>query len=395
MSMHPELRNKSIAVAGDVENRHGIILTANYNAKHKGVKTGMAIWQAQQMCRDIVLVPAHMDLYLQISKYTRDIFNDYTDQVEPFGIDEAWLDVGGSRLMAGTALKIAKEINQRTKDELGITCSIGVSYNKIFAKLGSDYKKPDGITVISRENYKDIVWPLPASDLLYVGSATKKKLDRYAIHTIGDLAQENPEFIHGILGKMGYILHDFANGLDRSPVSPTGAAVPVKSVGNSMTTHRDLITDEDVWIVTYMLAESVAARMRALGVKGKLAGFSVRDCDLAGYGTQTQLPAPTNLELEIAQAAFGLYKRSYKSEKGIRSIGVRMAELQPEWEPQQLLLGVDEEKRQELLRLENNIDGIRRRFGYFSLQRAVMYKDRVLSNCDAQHEHTIHPHGYF
>ena len=216
---HPELRGKPLAVGGDPEARHGIVLAKDMIAKKAGVKTGMALWQARQVCPNIVFVPPRMDLYLRFSRLAHQIYADYTDQQEAFGIDESWLDVTNSASCKGDGYSIAQEISQRMKDELGVTVSIGVSWNKIFAKFGSDYKKPDAITVISPENYQDIVWRQPVEDLLYVGRATKRKLNGYGIQTIGQLAQTDPELLHRWLGKMGYVLSIFANGQDQTPVN--------------------------------------------------------------------------------------------------------------------------------------------------------------------------------
>lgn len=236
MSYHPELQGKPIAVCGDPERRSGIVLTASYPAKRMGVKTGMPLWEAQQHCRDIIFVPAHYDLYTRFSSYTREIFLRYTDQVEPFGLDEAWLDCTASQSLFGTGERIARKISDTIKDELGITCSVGVSWNKTLAKLGSDYKKPDAITVINRQNFEKTVFPLPASDLLYVGKKTASKLDGYAIHTIGALAKSRPEFLQQKLGKVGLLLWRFANGLDNAPVAKyeqREVLAPIKSIGNS------------------------------------------------------------------------------------------------------------------------------------------------------------------
>ena len=218
----PELRQKPVAVCGDPEARHGIVLTANYVAKPRGVKTGMAIWQAKQLCPDLVVLPADMREYIRFSKMAREIYEKYTDQIEPFGLDESWLDVTGSVGLFGSAVSIAEEISERIKFELGITASIGVSDNKITAKLGSDYKKPDATTVIAPSNWQSIVWdnykeiayPLPATDLFYVGPATERKLRGVGIHTIGQLAEASPKLLEYKLGKMGLVLHTFANGLD-------------------------------------------------------------------------------------------------------------------------------------------------------------------------------------
>ncbi len=220
----PELRNKPVAVCGCQEERHGIVLTANYLAKPRGVKTGMAIWQARQHCPDLVVLPPDMGEYICISRLAREIYEDYTDQIEPFGLDESWLDVTGSVGLYGSPMRIAKEISGRVKFELGITLSISVAGDKITAKLGSDYKKPDAITHIGRDNYKQIVYPLPVEDLLYVGPATSKKLRAIGVSTIGRLAECPEEVLARRLGKMGVILHRFANGRDISPVQKTECA---------------------------------------------------------------------------------------------------------------------------------------------------------------------------
>lgn len=289
MQEHPELRGKSIAVCGDPEARHGIVLTASYPAKRMGVKTGMPIWEAKQHCRDLIIVPASFGKYQKYSGYVREVFNDYTDQVESFGLDEAWLDITGSVGLFGNPVKIAKEISVRIKRELGITVSIGVSFNKITAKLGSDYKKPDAITIIEPENYKEIVYPLPAGDLLYVGAATQRKLGSYGIRTIGQLAETNPETLKGWFGVMGYTLSAFARGLDQTPVTKQNAHTAIKSVGNSATTPRDLTTDEDVWLMLVLLSESVAMRMRDLGSKCNVVEIYVRDNELSGFTRRRKL----------------------------------------------------------------------------------------------------------
>lgn len=247
MLYHPEFAGKPLAVGGDPEARHGIVLTANYIAKKQGVKTGMALWQARQACPDVIFVPPRMDLYLRFSSMLREIYGEYTDKIEPYGCDEAWLDVSDSISLKGDGRKIADEISARVKKELGITVSEGISWNKIYAKLGSDYKKPDAITEFNRENYKSMIWKLPASDLLYVGRSTNRTLSKYGIHTIGDLACTDPDFLMKQLGKMGLVIHSFANGWDESPVAPEGYSAPIKSIGNSTTTPRDLENDLDAY----------------------------------------------------------------------------------------------------------------------------------------------------
>lgn len=282
---HPELRGKPLAVGGDPEARHGIVLTADYVAKKHGVKTGMALWQARQVCPDITFVPPRMDLYLRFSKMAHEIYGEYTDLQEPYGIDESWLDVTASASIKGDGYKIAHEISNRMKSELGITVSVGVSFNKIFAKLGSDYKKPDAITTMYKDEFQTKAWNLPASDLLYVGRSTDSKLRKMGIRTIGDIARADEKWLNSYLGKMGSILWAFANGYDTSPVRKENTIAPVKSIGNSTTTPRDLENDDDVKIVLYVLAESVAARLRENGFRCRTVEISIRDNELYSYTT--------------------------------------------------------------------------------------------------------------
>ena len=394
MLHHPELEGLPLAVGGDPEARHGIVLTANYIAKRKGVKTGMALWQARAACPDLIFVPPRMDLYLRFSRMAREIYLEYTDQVENFGCDEAWLSVEKSRGIKGDGMTIAKEISDRIKTELGITVSIGDSWNKIFAKLGSDYKKPDAITLISRKNYKRIVWPLPASDLLYVGRSTSRKLSSVGIRTIGDLANADPSHLHSLLGKMGYVLHGFANGLDDSPVTTDGYHAPIKSIGNSTTAPRDLTCDTDVKIILMALSESVAARLRKNGFCAGVVEISIRDNGLFSFTRQVKLKRATNITDEIMKAAYGLFQSHYLWEHPIRSLGVRGSNLTLDHMPVQLSLFTDEELRERQEKLDRMTDEIRRRFGYFAIQRAFMKQDEHLSGLDAG-THTVHPVGYF
>ena len=309
---HPELRGKPVAVGGDPQARHGIVLTADYTAKRRGVKTGMALWQARQVCPDIIFLPPRMDLYLRFSRMAQEIYAEYTDKREPYGIDESWLDVTDSVSLKGDGYHIAQEISNRMKKELGITVSVGVSFNKIFAKLGSDYKKPDAITTMNKDEYRDKAWPLPVSDLLYVGSATNNKLRGIGIRTIGDLARTEETLLVRKLGKMGSILWSFANGYDDSPVKLENMSAPIKSVGNSTTTPKDMETDEDVKIVLYILAESVAVRLRENGFRCRTVEISIRDKDLFHFSKQVKLQNASNITREIAEAGYKLYKESYR-----------------------------------------------------------------------------------
>ena len=272
---HPELRGKPLAVGGDPEARHGIILAKDQLAKKAGVKTGMALWQARECCPDLQIVPPRMDIYLRFSKLAHKIYADYTDLQEAFGLDESWLDVTASAQIKGDGMCIAEEIRQRIKRELGITVSIGVSWNKIFAKFGSDYKKPDAITEITRDNYREIVWTKPVEDLLYVGPATQKKLHRYGIYTIGQLAACDDTFLKSTLGKMGLVLGAFANGTDQTPVSLENASAPIKSIGNSTTTFRDLTTDFDVPASYETLKNHIYLQTRPISLPSPACGASL------------------------------------------------------------------------------------------------------------------------
>ena len=394
---HPELHHKPLAVGGDPEARHGIVLTADYMAKKYGVKTGMALWQAKQLCPEITFISPRMDVYLRFSRMAHEIYAEYTDRQEPYGIDESWLDVTESSSLKGDGYKIAREISDRMKFELGITVSIGVSYNKIFAKLGSDYKKPDAITTMYKDEYKEKAWRLPVSDLLYVGKSTDRKLKNMGIHTIGDLAIQDRKILEQCLGKMGLILWTFANGYDDSPVKKENTHAPIKSIGNSTTTPRDLETEEDVKIIIYVLAESVAARLRENGFRCRTVEISIRDKGLYSFTRKRKVANATNITRESAEAAFALFKDNYdfRRQSPIRSLGVRGADLVTDDYWEQMDLFDDPQIREKYKKADAAVDEIRKRFGYYSIQRGLMYQDEVLSHLNAKEDHTVHPHGYF
>ena len=407
---HPKLRGKPVAVGGDPEARHGIVLTADYTAKRYGVKTGMALWQAKQICPDITFLPPRMDLYLRFSRMAQEIYAEYTDKREPYGIDESWLDVTDSVSIKGDGYHIAEEISSRMKEELGITVSVGVSFNKIFAKLGSDYKKPDAITTMYKDEFKTKAWPLPVSDLLYVGSATNKKLQGMGIKTIGDLAMTDEDLLVRKFGKVGSILWSFANGYDDSPVKLENTSAPIKSVGNSTTTPKDMETDEDVKIVLYILAESVAARLRENGFRCRTVEINIRDKDLYHFTKQVKLKNASNITAEIAEAGYKLYKENYRLpadekekknsipefyQKPLRSIGIRGTDLVNDYFWEQLDMFTDPQYREKQMKMDDAVDVIRKRFGFYSIQRGLMYRDRMLSAVNAREDHTVHPHGYF
>lgn len=387
----PELRLKPVAVTGDAENRHGIILTKNDPAKRFGIKTGEAIWQARQKCPDLVVLKADYPKYLKYARMTRQILSEFSDQVEPFGLDEAWLDVTGSVRLLGDGRQIADRIRQRIRGELGLTCSIGVSFNKVFAKLGSDLKKPDATVVISPEHYRDIVWRLPVGELLYVGPSTRRQLNRIGVRTIGMLAALRLEDARFLLGKWGETLWYFASGQDTAPVMQSDARDVIKSVGNSTTTPRDLTDPDDVRLVLTVLSENVAARLREYGLKCATVQIYIRDNRLQSIERQQKMPVVTDLSGTIARAAFALFQRHWTWERPIRSLGVRGCELATADSLVQLTLFESSAIYQRQKDLERAIDQIRRRYGYFSVQRGLMLEDRRLSGFDPKTEHSIHP----
>jgi DNA polymerase-4 len=391
---HPEIRDKPVAVGGDAEKRHGIILAKNEIAKSYGIKTGEAIWQALQKCPKLVCVKPNFQRYLEYSRLVRQIYAEYTDKVEPFGLDECWLDVTSQARLFGDGEKIAGELRRKVCEQLGVTVSVGVSWNKIFAKLGSDIKKPDATTVISRENYKEVAWARPIGDLLYVGRSTNRKLLNFGIRTIGELAQSAPEFLGRALGKNGRMLWVFANGLDQAPVAGMGREPLVKSVGNSTTAPRDLADEGEVRLTLYILCESVASRLREHSALARTVQVSFRDRDLFVYQRQAPLPCPTSLSDSLFRAAIALYEENHLHGKPLRSIGVRACSLQS-GENLQLSFLESQKALRRKEDLEKAVDGLRERFGHSSVMRAIMLLDPQLSKVNPKAEHTIHPVSYF
>lgn len=321
--LNPKLKGLPLAVAGNVENRHGIILAKSQEAKIFGIKTGEPIWQAKNKCPDLVIVPPQYDQYLIHSRMARKIYYEYTNQVEPFGLDECFLDVTGCLNLFGSGEKIALEIKERIKNEVGITVSIGVSFNKIFAKLGSDYKKPDAITIIKKENFKDIVWPLPVEAMVGVGSATKRKLNSIGIFCLKDLANAPLDIIKSMFGVVGVELWSNANGLNISKVNDFHHMDQIKSIGNSTTCRRDLKNLDEVFHVFQALSLSVSKRLRENSLKACGIQIYVRDRELSSQEFQCPLDKPTNASIILAKAARDLFLKRYTRHLPIRALGVR------------------------------------------------------------------------
>ena len=371
--LHPELRGKYIAVCGSTEDRHGIVLAKNQLAKQCGVKTGDVIWEAKQKCPQLTIVPPHMDQYLKFSKIVRSIYLRYSPEVESFGIDESWIELtGSSRLHHQTPYEIANEIRKTVKAEVGLTVSIGVSFNKIFAKLGSDMKKPDAVTEITKESFRDQVWPLPASDLLYVGRATTEKLRRYGIHTIGDLAKADPDMLVRLLGINGEKLWIYANGLDTSRVMPCDYDPPIKSIGHGITCNADLLTKDEVRHVFMELSQEVGLKLRKRNLAATRVKISVRDNTLAHREYQGKLPFPTQSYTEIAAAGFDLFCQRHTWNSDIRSLTISAIDLVPADTPIQLDLWTDYTKHKKRLALERTDEDIRKRFGLQSINFAAL-----------------------
>ena len=374
---HPELRGRPVAVAGDAEARHGIVLAKNYEAKARGVQTAEALWQAKQKCPDIVFLPPHYELYEEYSRLARRIYYEYTDMIEPFGLDECWLDVSGSIDLFGGGERIADSIRKRIKRELGLTVSVGVSFNKVFAKLGSDMKKPDATTVITEENFRDKIWGLPASDLLFVGKKTYSKLSRYGLRTIGDLARTDPYLLECLLGKNGLTLYDYANGRDYSPVMLWGETPPPKSIGNSTTPPRDLVSDNDIDIILYQLCENVSMRMRLEGVVCQTVQISVRYSDLRTLERQIKPCYPNRTARSLYNSARELMRKHRLLHSPIRSLGVRATDLL-RVDSEQLSFSPDVMELQRAETLEGIVDSLRRRYGSPALRRGIMFTDEML-----------------
>lgn len=388
--LFPELAGKPVAVCGDKEARHGIVLAKSEEAKAFGVKTGDVIWEAQRKCPGLIIRPVRFSEYVKQSRAVRDIYARYTDLIEPFGIDECWLDVTHSTIF-GSGEEIAERIRREVREELSLTVSVGVSFNKVFAKLASDLKKPDAVTVVSRENYKRKLYPLPTANLLYVGRATAERLRRLGIATIGDLAAADPKMLAGLLGKWGEMLSRYARGEDTSPVRNMNDKPPLKSVGNSLTYFEDVYRTEDIKRLIYVLAESVAARVKDAHLgKADTVHLWVRDKELQSYSWQRKV-RPTALVSEIAEAAFSLFSERYKARRAVRGLGVTVSgfDLGVEQLTFDSLSGDYDKKA----RAEEAVGKIREKYGYSKIQRGIMFEDRAALKMDVRGERLVRPGG--
>ena len=374
--MHPEFAGKPLVVCGKVENRHGIVLAKNNIAKQAGIKTGMTLYEARTILSNLVAVEANHSLYYEYSKRVKEIYLQYTDRVESFGIDEAWLDVSESQYFFDTAEQLAYEIKERIKTEIGLTVSIGVSFNKVFAKLGSDMKKPDAVTVITRENYKNKVWGVPVQDLLFVGRSIHHKLNELGIFTIGDLANFDLGFLKQKLGKWGECLWNYANGKDASIVKRFGDHDEIKSVGNSLTFYRDLTSAKDVESLLFLLAESVATRMRSYGVgMARTVRLYVVDNDMQSFVRQAKLVHASDNSSDIADGAFALFQKNFHWQRHVRGVGISVTDFVKE---EQLSLNFEQMQKEKDKAIDLTIDKLRSRFGHNAINRGFVLLDHKL-----------------
>ena len=371
----PALKGKAVAVGGSKEERHGIILAKNEIAKQFGVSTGEAIWQAQQKCPSLIVVPPDFKRYTYFSQQVRKIYERYTDLVEPFGIDECWLDVTGSRRLFGDGVTIADRIRQEITAEQGLTASVGVSFNKIFAKLGSDLKKPNATSVIPYDRFREIVWPLEVNRLLGVGPATERKLHSLAIFTVGDLANADFDAVRLRLGKNGELLHRFANGEENSAVLKTDFKYRRQSIGRSVTCPKDLLNFDEVYRVFLRLSEEVARELRREDMEAHSIAVHIRDNRLQVREFMTGVDFPVQSAKLLADEGIKLLKRSYGFEYPLRSVGIRAINLR-DYSPEFQLSFFDD--RMKLIKqdmLERSMDKVRDRYGDGAVVRASLLND--------------------
>lgn len=386
-----ELSEHPLAVAGDPQKRHGIILAKNEIAKRFGVRTGEPIWQAKQKCPALLTIAPHFNDYVRISEQGRKIIEEYSSRIEPFGLDESWVDISNIATGFLDAEHIANELRMRIKKELGISVSIGVADNKPFAKLGSDLKKPDAVTVLCPKDYRSRIWPLPVSNLLFIGRATELMLLDLGIETIGDLARSNLDLLKTQFGKWGVTLHIFANGADDSPVRFSQQPVAPKSIGNGVTTPYDLKNDTDVKLTLTMLCESVASRLRENCVRARTIHVSIRDVGLSSFTRQKKLEHPTYLASELLCAAMELFQANYNWEVPIRSLTVTTSDFIMEQTPTQITLWQEEEKRIRKEKLAHAVDDIRSRYGHHAVLRGSLLQDMSIGALSPKDEHIVFP----
>lgn len=391
---YPKLRDVPMVVGGHEELRHGIILAKNDKAKAYGIKTADTLRDAFRKCPDLVVVPPHYDEYKYYTERVKDIYREYTDKVESYGLDEAWMDLTHSQLLFGDGVMLAKRIQNQVYDELGLTVSMGISFNKIFAKLGSDLDKHQGFTVIDEDNYQDLIFNLPVEDLFYVGHATAYKLRYMGINTIGELANMHFNEISKRLGKHGEMIWCFANGIEEAEVNLSTYKRQPKSIGNGVTAIHDLRNYEETKLVFRVLSESVASRLKDEKLKAYVISIGLRNNKLEWMSRQRKIFEATNISEEILNVAMSLLEDNYNFEMPLRGLSVCASKLVNDSDIVQLSLFDDQVKRDNEKKLDLSIDKIRERFGFDKVKRLSLLLDNELTNFDPKADHTIHPVGY-
>jgi len=384
IALDPTLKGKPIAVCGDPKERHGIVLAKSEEAKKFGIKTAETVYSALRKCPELTLVPSHFHEYKRFSKAVRGVYERFTDCIEECSIDECSLDMTESTALFGSGAEIAEKIRLAVKEEIGVTVSVGVSYNKVFAKLASELKKPDAVTVITRENYQNIVWRLPVNELLFVGKATEESLKKIGIRTIGDLANADEELLISRLGKRGRQLRIYARGEDEEPVKAVKAKEDLKSIGNSTTLSHDVSDVEEIKRWIYALSESVTARQRAADVgRANTVHIVVRNAQFQDFTWQTKVP-PTALCGDVAKTAFELFSTHWPTGLSVRMLGVTVSGFDYHIEQLTLdgALNGDTASYEKKERAENAIAKIREKYGYATVQRGIVLEDERLNGLD-------------
>lgn len=389
----PQLKRVPLAVGGSAQERRGIILAKNPLAAQSGVKTGETLQEALGKCPSLHIVPPDFDRYRWYGEQVKKLYRGYSDQVEDYGLDEAWLDVTGCRRLWGSGWQIAHQIQRQVEKQIGLTISVGLSYNKVFAKMASDLIKPKGLVQITRQNFQQVLYPLPVSHLFYVGEATRRKLAVYGIRTIGDLARQDEEKMRQRFGRTGVMLLCFARGEEDSEVASGDAPTPVCSIGHSITAIHDLHDAAQAVLVLRPLAEAVALRLRRQNKKGYGIALSLRDGQLRRWSLRRKRPRPTQLAIEILQEAQALLERGWSSGQPLRSLGISVFDLVDEDSEEQLSLFEDETARQKQRKLEETIDLIRERFGYHRIRHCDLLLDEALTGFNPL-DSTVHPTGW-
>ena len=381
--LNPALRDLPVAVCGDSEMRHGIVLAKNYIAKSFGVQTGEPTFLARQKCRELVTVPPHFDEYMKISSMARRIYYDYTDLIESLGLDECWLDVTGSVKLFGSGEEIAHVIRERIKRELGVTISVGVSFNKVFAKLGSDMKKPDAVTVIDSATFKEKIWHLPATDMIGVGRNAGKRLAQMGVVSIGDLANIPSGYLKYKFGKVGEIMHRNANGLDNDAVVVRQVDIPDKSVGHGATAVRDLENNAEVYSMLIDLSDDIGHRLYSSDKMAQGVAISIKDTEFNTISRQAVLPSPTQSPSELVRVAYSLFLKSYTWEKNVRALSIRAINLISDSTPGQLDIFSCADAMQRNEKKDRAIESIRNTFGRGSIVFASTMINPKIPHSDA------------